>query len=167
MSDLIVADGKVVAFHYTLRDDSGELLDESAGGPPLAYLHGASNIVPGLEREMLGKKAGDRFDVAVPPAEGYGELSPDSSMDVPRSAFPPDAELAEGMQFATRGPQGEIVPLWIKAVSGDTVKVDAQHPLAGVTLNFSVEIVLVREATGDERAHGHPHGVDGKSGHHH
>ncbi len=167
MATLTVDEGMVVAFHYTLRSGTGELLDESEGGPPLPYLHGAGNIVPGLEQQMLGRAEGDRFDAVIPPAEGYGERRDEPPMEVPRGAFPREAQLEPGMQFATRGPKGEVVPLWVRAVVGDTVQLDTQHPLAGETLHFSVEIVLVRAATADEQVHGHPHGLDGTTGHHH
>jgi FKBP-type peptidyl-prolyl cis-trans isomerase SlyD len=158
-----VTDGKVVAFHYTLTNDEGEVLDSSEGRAPLAYLQGAANIVPGLERQMLGRAVGDRFTARVAPADGYGERT-GAPQSVPRGAFPPEVDVQVGMQFAAQGPNGSVIPLWVVDVADDTVSVDRNHPLAGVTLNFAVEIAEIREATTEELAHGHPHGPEG---HHH
>jgi FKBP-type peptidyl-prolyl cis-trans isomerase SlyD len=157
-----IADGKVVTFHYTLKNDAGETLDSSSGGDPMPYLHGAQNIVPGLERQMAGKAAGEKFRATVPPEEGYGVREGDAQ-EVPRNAFPPDLELAAGMQFLATDETGEQVPVWIAKVTGDKVWVDQNHPLSDVTLHFDVEVVSVRDATAEEVAHGHPH----LPGHHH
>src|SRR5262249_44872323 len=124
-------DGKVVAIHYTLRDDDGEVLDSSSGGDPLEYLHGAGNIVPGRETAMAGKAVGDKFKVEVEPKDGYGEVIGDGARPVPRTAFPDDMELEEGMQFFVRGPDGEPFPVWVVEVKGDDILIDANHPLAG------------------------------------
>lgn len=159
-----VAPGKVVSLHYTLRDPDGDVIDSSDGGEPLAYLHGAGNIVPGLERQLAGKKIGDKLAAVVPPEEGYGVPEGPGPQAVPRASFPDDVELEEGLQFFARGPGGETIPLWVVEVDGDTVLVDGNHPLAGVTLHFDVEVVGLRDATADEQAHGHPHG---EGGHHH
>jgi FKBP-type peptidyl-prolyl cis-trans isomerase SlyD len=160
---ITAGDGKVVSIHYTLKDDDGEVVDSSSGGEPLDYLHGAGNIVPGLEAAMIGRAIGDKFKVTVAPADGYGEVVGEPR-PVPRSAFPPDADLEEGMQFFVRGPDGEPHPVWVAGISGDQVLIDANHPLAGENLNFEIEIVAIRDATKDEVEHGHPHGPDG---HHH
>jgi len=166
MSDT-VADGLVVLFHYTLTDGEGEVIDTSRDrGEPMPYLHGAGNIVPGLERQMVGKKVGDRFTAAVPPAEGYG-VATGARQQVPRDAFPADAPLHMGMQFASRDDKGQLVPLWIADIQGDTVTITMDHPLSGVTLNFDVEITRIRKPTDDELAHGHPHGPEGTEGHGH
>jgi FKBP-type peptidyl-prolyl cis-trans isomerase SlyD len=157
-----IADGKVVMFHYTLKNDAGEILDSSSGGDPMPYLHGAQNIVPGLERQMAGKAAGAKFQAVVPPEEGYGVREGDPQ-EVPRQAFPPDVELAAGMQFLATDESGEQVPVWIAKVSPDKVWVDQNHPLSDVTLHFDVEVVSIRDATAEEVAHGHPH----MPGHHH
>lgn len=162
MSETVLPE-MVVSFHYKLRNNDGELLDESEAGDPMPYLHGADNIVPGLEKAMLNKKVGDKFDVKVPAAEGYGERV-DGNMVVPKSEFPDDVELVAGMSLVAESPDGEAFPLWIVGVSDDEVTVDPNHPLAGVELNFEVEIAEIRAATEEEIAHGHPHGPDG---HHH
>jgi len=168
-TEATAGDGKVVSIHYTLKDDEGEVLDSSSGGEPLEYLHGAGNIVPGLEREMVGKGVGDKFKVTVAPADGYGEVEGDGPRAVPRSAFPDDMELEEGMQFFVRGPDGEPFPVWVFEVKGDEIMIDANHPLAGENLHFEVEVIAIRAATGEEIEHGHPHGPEGHGdhGHHH
>ena len=163
MSELI-ANGKVVSFNYTLRNDAGETLDESGPGEPMMYLHGADNIVPGLERKLSGRGVGEKLDVIVEPADGYGERDSAGVQDVPREAFPPDAPLQEGVSFVVETPDGRAFPLWVVSVSETTVRCDANHPLAGVRLHFAVEITHVRDATREEMDHGHPHGP---GGHHH
>lgn len=153
-----IATGKVVTFHYTLTSSSGVVLDKS-DADPLPYLHGAGNIVPGLEKEMEGKAAGSRFRAVIEPADGYGEHDPDGELEVPREAFPKDAPLEPGIQFAAEQPDGELVPLWVTEVSDNHVTVDRNHPLAGEQLTFDIEVVSVRDATTDEREHGHVHGA--------
>jgi len=164
--NLIIADGLVVVLNYTLRSDEGEVIDSSTADDPMAYLHGADNIVPGLEQALTGKTVGFSGHVKVDPEDGYGERDDLPPQPVPRSAFPANMTLAAGMQFMTEGPNGEHVPVWIARVEGDQVFVDPQHPLAGKTLNFDVEVLAVRPASADEMNHGHPHGPDGH-GHHH
>lgn len=159
----LIADDKVVSIHYTLRDDDGDVIDSSSGGEPLEYLHGAGNIVPGLERQLAGKRIGDKLTAVVKPEDGYGVPQGPGPQAVPRASFPEDVELEEGLQFFAGGPDGDI-PLWVVAVEDDVVLVDANHPLAGVTLHFEVEVVGLRDATADEKEHGHPHG---EGGHHH
>ena len=159
-----IAAGKVVSVHYTLRDDDGEVIDSSAGGEPLDFLHGAGNIVPGLERQLTGKQVGDKVTAVVPPEEAYGMPEGPGPQPVPRSSFPDDVELESGLQFFARGPSGDRIPLWVVEVTDDTVLVDGNHPLAGMTLHFDVEVVGLRDATAEEQAHGHPHG---EGGHHH
>ncbi len=164
MSDTKAGDGKVVSIHYTLRDDDGDVVDSSSGSEPLDYLHGAGNIVPGLEAAMEGKQVGDKLKISVPPAEGYGELDPKGARAVPRSGFPKGVKLEPGMQFFIEGPDGEPFPVWVKEVRDQEVVIDMNHPLAGETLHFEVEVVGVRAASEEEVEHGHPHGPDG---HHH
>lgn len=159
-----IADGKVVVMHYTLRNDTNEVIDSSVGGEPMAYLQGAHNIVPGLEQALLGKSVGFTGKVSVAPADGYGERVEAEPQSVPRAAFPQQLELEEGMQFMAQGPDDEHVPIWIVGVEGDRVLVESQHPLAGSTLHFEVEVLEVRDASDEELSHGHPHGPDG---HHH
>ena len=159
---MTVENGKVVSFHYTLTNAQGDVLDQSQEHP-MPYLHGAGNIIPGLEKELAGKKVGDKLTVKVPAAEAYGEYHEQLVNDVPREAFQGVDQIEPGMQFQANTPEGVQV-ITVKAVNGETVTVDANHPLAGQDLNFDVEIVEVREATEEESAHGHVHGV---GGHHH
>lgn len=158
--------GKVVIIQYTLTNDAGEVLDTSDGGEALPYLHGEGNIVDGLEEALNGKAIGDKLEVSVPPIKGYGERQDGPPQPVPRSAFPEDMDIEPGMQFMVETDEG-VAPVWIDHVAGDEVFLDGNHPLAGTTLHFAVEIVGVRDATDDEKAHGHPHGIDGTGGHHH
>ncbi len=158
-----IVDGSVGLFHYTLKNDAGEVLDSSAGKDPMAYLHGAGNIVPGLERRLAGCQKGDKFDVRIPPGEAYGEREQELQ-EVPREAFPGNVQLHKGMMFQAQTETGEVVPLWVHAVEAEVVVVDPNHPLAGVALNFSVEVLDVRAASEEELHHGHVHGP---GGHHH
>lgn len=167
MSELLIADGQVVILQHTLRADDGVVLDTSTADDPMAYLHGAENIVPGLEKELTGKRVGYKGRIVVPPADGYGEREDVEPETIPRRAFPPGLRIEPGMTFMAEGPNGEHTPIWVLAVEGDQVVVDSQHPLAGKTLHFEVEVIGIRNATADELAHGHPHGPDGHGHHHH
>lgn len=143
----------VVSIEYTLTDKQNEVLDSSEGTGPLEYLHGCGNLIPGLEKELEGKKAGDSFKVVVAPQEAYGEYQQELVVEVDRTQFPEDVEITEGMQFEAGSPEGSRV-VTVTAVSGDKVTVDANHPLAGEELHFDVSIVSVREATEDEKSGG-------------
>lgn len=158
-----IAERSVVSIHYTLTDAEGEVIDSSAGGSPLVYLHGAGNIITGLESALVGRKAGDTLKVEVAPADGYGEHDPRKVQEVPREAFQGVDQIDVGMRFQAQGNHGPISVV-VTAVSSDLVTVDGNHPLAGQTLFFDVEITAVREASEEKLAHGHVHG-DG--GHHH
>lgn len=160
-SSEVVRDGKVVIFNYTLRNDEGEVLDASEPGDPMAYLHGAENIVPGLEEKMGGRGIGDRFEAVVPPELGYGLREEPGLRALPRAAFPDEVDLVAGMELALEDDEGDIVPIWIADVREDAVIVDINHPLADQTLHFAIEIVAIRDASESELEHGHPHGVDG------
>ncbi|PKM08837.1 MAG: peptidylprolyl isomerase [Gammaproteobacteria bacterium HGW-Gammaproteobacteria-5] len=155
-----IAEHCVATFHYTLTDDAGTVIDSSSGREPLAYLHGAGNIVPGLERAMTGRTVGDSFTVDVVPEEGYGVRHEGLIQVVPRSAFQGVDTLEVGMQFQANSNQGPMSVV-ISALSGDEVTVDGNHPLAGQTLHFAVEITEVRAATDEETEHGHVHGAHG------
>lgn len=158
-----IAERTVASFHYTLTDEAGRVIDSSSGHGPLTYLHGAGNIVPGLEKAMLGRSVGDAFDVVVAPEEGYGEPNEMLVQVVPRAAFQGVEELAVGMEFQAHTPQGPM-SVAIAKIEGDEVTVDGNHPLAGRTLHFAIEVTDVREASLEEVMHGHVHG---EGGHHH
>lgn len=159
-----IAKGCVVALEYTLKADDGSLLDTSEGDEPLWYLHGSGHIVPGLERALLERVAGDKLNVVVKPEDAYGPRHDDRVLTVERSALPESPDPEVGMQLEAVGRRGEQIILWVADVQGDKVILDGNHPLAGQTLHFDVEVKHVREATEDEKHHGHAHGPDG---HHH
>jgi FKBP-type peptidyl-prolyl cis-trans isomerase SlyD len=154
--DILIGENCVVSIHYTLTDDSGTVLDSSRDSDPLVYLHGANNIIPGLENELTGKTAGASLKVSVSPEDAYGEHTPEAIQSVPRSAFEGIEDIQPGMQFQTEGPQGVQVVV-VTEVSDDAITVDANHPLAGKTLHFDVSVEDVRMATPEEVAHGHVH----------
>jgi FKBP-type peptidyl-prolyl cis-trans isomerase SlyD len=153
----------VVSIHYTLTNDKGETLDSSAGGEPLAYLHGNGNLIPGLESALNGKQAGDKLSVKVSPAEAYGEYDKELVQRVPRRSFKGVSDIRVGMQFQVQSQAGPRM-VTVTQIAGDMVTVDGNHALAGQALNFEVEITDVRAATEEELAHGHVHGP---GGHHH
>jgi len=155
-----IAPNSVVAFHYTLTNDQGEVLDSSEGREPLSYLQGKGNIIPGLERQLEGHKAGDKVNVRVEPAEGYGEVQPQLVQEVPRASFQGVENVEPGMQFQAQTEGGPLL-VTVTKVEGDTVTVDGNHPLAGQPLNFDVAIDSVREASEEELEHGHVHGPEG------
>jgi len=154
-----ITKNKVAGIHYTLRDNTGSIIDTSDGREPLYYLHGAGNLIIGMEEGLEGKTIGDKFQLKISPAKGYGEKDPSMTQKVPRSAFG-NQEVKQGMKFQTD--RGAVVT--VTDVGLDSITVDANHPLAGVELNFAVEVMEVRNATQEELEHGHVHGP---GGHHH
>ena len=155
-----IEDRKVVNFHYTLTNDSGEQIESSREGDPMAYLHGYRNIIPGLENAMAGREKGDEFQVTVEPAEAYGERNPNSVQRISAKHFPDVRRLSPGQMVSLQTKQGPIQATIVK-VGRFNVDVDANHPLAGQTLTFDVEITDVRDATQEEIDHGHVHGPGG------
>jgi FKBP-type peptidyl-prolyl cis-trans isomerase SlyD len=158
-----ITQDQVVSIHYTLKDEAGEIIDASEQGSPLTYLHGHGNLIPGLERELTGKNAGDRLQVQIAPRNGYGEYDSALVQRVPRRALQGVPEVKVGMRLQMRGGGGPRA-VTVTQVLGDMVTLDGNHPLAGKNLNFEVEVAAVREATAEELSHGHVHGPDG---HHH
>ncbi|MCS6243040.1 MAG: peptidylprolyl isomerase [Opitutus sp.] len=150
----------IVTFHYTLRDPQGRLLDTSAGGQPISYLEGAGQIIDGLDEALRGLSAGTKQFVQVPAAKAYGEHDPAQVQRVLKSLLPVEGELNPGDQF--RAGADQFAPIVrVVEVDGDEVLLDANHPLAGVDLNFEVELTAVREASAEELAHGHAHQGEG------
>lgn len=147
----------VVSIHYILTNGSGEQLDSSEGQEPFVYLHGSRGIIPGLEKALEGKSAGDEFKVTIPPGEAYGEVNDGLIQTIPREAFAGIDNLEVGMQFQTRDPDGQTLNIMVKELDDDNVMIDANHPLAGQALHFDVSITEVREATTEELDHGHVH----------
>ncbi|MDF1500563.1 MAG: peptidylprolyl isomerase [Anaerolineales bacterium] len=157
---MTVESNKVVGFHYTLKNEAGEVLDHSEEDAPLHYLHGHDNIIPGLEDEMAGKDVGGSFTAIIPPEQAYGEHNESLVQVVNHDAFQGVDQVQIGMQFSAElGGQTRIIT--IKDVQGDEVTFDANHPLAGETLHFDVEVVEVRDASEEELSHGHVHGDHG------
>ncbi|MDX8402971.1 MAG: peptidylprolyl isomerase [Mariprofundaceae bacterium] len=155
-----VATHKAVSIHYTLTNQTGDVVDSSRDGDPLAYIHGVGALVPGLEKEMEGKASGDNVVVTVQPEDGYGVRSPELIQSVPKAAFQFDGEIEVGMRFEAETDHGiELVE--VVEVDDETVTIDANHPLAGETLNFDVNVVDVRDATDEELEHGHIHSSGG------
>jgi FKBP-type peptidyl-prolyl cis-trans isomerase SlyD len=158
MSETKVTDGQVVSMEYTLRVD-GKVVDSSAGGDPLEYLHGVGNIIPGLEREMDGMAVGDSKKVIVVAEDGYGELDEDAFIEAPRSEFPEDMPIKPGVELELSGPEGQPMYARIESLEGETVVLNMNHPLAGKELHFDVKVVGLRDATDEEMDHGHAHGA--------
>lgn len=148
-----IATDSVVLFHYALIDRKKKVLDGSRGGEPLPYLHGHRNIVPGLEKAMEGREAGDKFKVTLMPSEGYGERDEDLVEILNRSAFE-GMELKAGMHCQVEDENGEMQLVTVVEFNDEEVAVDGNHPFAGKPLTFDVEIMEVREATEDELSQG-------------
>ncbi|MBI4692998.1 MAG: peptidylprolyl isomerase [Gammaproteobacteria bacterium] len=148
---------RVVSIHYQLTNDAGETLDASSEGEPLVYLHGAQNLIPGLEAALDGRGVGDSFKVSVQPEDAYGPRREELVRTLSRDMFKGVDSIEPGMQFQAQGPHGQMQRLVVTAVSDDGVEVDANHPLAGEVLHFEVTIAEVREATDQELSHGHVH----------
>ena len=158
-----VAENTVVVIDYTLTDNEGGVIDSSEGAGPLSYLHGAGNIIPGLEEALLGKQAGDDVTASIEPSKGYGERQEEMKQEVPKELFGGVDNIEEGMQFQSETDQGPVM-VTVVSIGEDMITVDGNHPLAGVHLNFDVTIREVREASEEELSHGHVHG---EGGHHH
>lgn len=152
---------KVVSFHYTLKNEQGEELESSREQEnPMIYLHGAGNIIPGLEKVMEGKAAGDQFEVTVEPAEAYGVRNEGAVQRVPAKHFGEGRRLKPGQLVVLNTQQGPRQVTVLK-VGRFNIDVDANHPLAGQSLTFNVEVTDVRDATEEEVSHGHVHGPGG------
>jgi len=155
-----IGQNSVVTLHYTLKDNDGNIIDQSDDGSFL-YLHGAMNIIPGLENALSGKSAGDELSVKVAPQDGYGEKDPQRIQEVPKEMFDSAADIQPGVQFHAQGPDGNPVVVTVVEVKDEAVVIDGNHALAGMDLNFDVKVVDVREASAEEVEHGHVHGPGG------
>jgi FKBP-type peptidyl-prolyl cis-trans isomerase SlyD len=158
-----ISENCVASFHYTLTDASGKVLDTSEGQEPLSYLHGAGNIIPGLENALLGKAVGDKLNVTIAAAQAYGVRDDSMVQELPSNMFSGIDNIEVGMEFHAETEHGLQV-VTVTKVEGDNVTIDGNHPLAGVDLTFDVEIADIRAATEEELEHGHAHGA---GGHHH
>ncbi len=155
-----IANHKVVSIDYTLTDGQGTVIDSSNGREPLLYIHGAGNIIPGLEAALEGKKAGEQVKAVIAPEQAYGVRDESRVQQLSRDVFDTDEEISVGMRFHAMGENGPQV-VTVTGVEGDDVIIDANHPLAGMTLHFDVTITEVRDASEDELSHGHAHGPGG------
>jgi FKBP-type peptidyl-prolyl cis-trans isomerase SlyD len=160
---LNIAPETVVVFDYTLRNEEGEELESSRGADPTAYLHGANNIIPGLETAMTGKSAGDIFSATVAAEQAYGLHNPEKVQRVPVKHLLFKGKLRPGMVVQLNTSDGRI-PVTVTKAGRHSADIDTNHPLAGQSLTFDIEIVDVRAATAEELSHGHAHGP---GGHHH
>ena len=154
-----ISDNKLVKLHYKGTLDDGSVFDSSEGREPLEFISGVGMIIPGLEKGIKGLKVGDKKQVKVSADEAYGPVMPEAVQEVPKSQFPEDLKLEVGMQLAAQGPQGTI-PVVIKEIGDETVKVDFNHPLAGKDLTFDVEVIDVKDATPEDMAKYMPHQHD-------
>ncbi|GAA5111706.1 peptidylprolyl isomerase [Orbus sasakiae] len=155
-----IAKDSVVSLAYQVRTKDGVLVDEATAVAPLEYLHGAGNLIKGLEDALEGRQAGDKFDVEVASNNAYGDYNDNLVQQVPRDVFVGVDDLEVGMRFLADTEHGPV-PVEITAIDGDKVTVDGNHMLAGQDLKFNVEVINVREATDQELAHGHVHGAHG------
>jgi len=160
--NLKVQDGQVVSMEYTLRVD-GEVMDSSERGDALQFVTGMGNIIPGLEKEMIGMGVGESKDVVVVPAEGYGEYNEDALLEVPLDQFPEEVPMQVGTEIHVQDPSGTSRYARIKSVNEKSAHLDLNHPLAGKELYFNVKVVGLRDATTEELEHRHVH----QDGHHH
>lgn len=154
-----VAENKVITIHYTLTNDNGTVIDQANAEQPLIYIHGAGNIIPGLEQALLDKKAGDKVNVTITPEDAYGERMENMVQTVSKSMFEGIEKIETGMQFHAEGNTGPVV-VTVTEIAGDEITIDGNHPLAGETLTFDVEIAAIRDASPDELNHEHVHGPD-------
>jgi len=162
-----LTEGRVGVISFTLKNGEGELLGASQPNQGHPFLFGANNIIPGLESALRGKVVGDEVSGVLAPAEAFGELSGREDDRVKRSELPKGRDWQAGMPVQIKASNGDAVQLWITKTQGAWVWVTNNHPLAGIEVEYSAKLTLVREATKSETDHGHPHGVDGHSGHNH
>jgi FKBP-type peptidyl-prolyl cis-trans isomerase SlyD len=158
-----IGKNKVVSIHYTVSE-GGKKVESSRGEEPLMYLHGHDQIISGLEKALSGKEVGAKFSIDIAPEDGYGDYDDELVAELPKTQFKNQKELKVGAMFQFAAPDGEVAVARITKVKKDTVTVDQNHPFAGKTLTFEVEIIAVRAATKEELDHGHAHGP---GGHHH
>jgi FKBP-type peptidyl-prolyl cis-trans isomerase SlyD len=158
-----ISSNTAVSIHYTLTNDAGEVIDSSIDSEPLAYLHDTGGIISGLEKALHGRNEGDKFSVRIPAADAYGEVFEDRVQVISREMFEGIDNIEVGMQFHADVSEGPGI-VTVVAIEGENITIDGNHPLAGMPLNFDIEVIEVRPATAEEIDHGHVHGA---GGHHH
>lgn len=154
---LMIGKNNVVSIHYTLKDGAGDVLDSSDGKQPMQYLHGANNLIPGLENELQGKSSGAKFETTIPPEQAYGERNEEFVQTIKKDVFQGVESVEPGMTFVAKGEGDAERQVRVTEVEGEDVTIDANHPMAGMTLHFDVEVLGVREGTEQELEHGHVH----------
>jgi FKBP-type peptidyl-prolyl cis-trans isomerase SlyD len=154
---MTIDEKRVVSIDYTLKDDDGATIDTSEGREPLSFIFGTGTIIPGLEKELSGKSSGESLSVTVTPEEGYGNYDETLILDVPKDRFEGSGEIQEGVQVQAQREDGGVQIMTVKSVGDDSVTLDGNHPLAGMTLHFDVEVKDVRDASAEELDHGHVH----------
>ena len=159
MANATIADGMVVSLAYTLEVD-GEVIAETEAGEPMEYLHGAENIVPGLETALTGKHVGDKLSVTLAPDDAYGEYDAEDVDEIDRADLEHLTDIEIGMAIEVQDEEGDIYVAFIREIGDKTVTLDFNPPLAGKTLTYNVEVLEVRPATEEEIQHGHVHGMD-------
>jgi FKBP-type peptidyl-prolyl cis-trans isomerase SlyD len=164
---IALSEGHVGVIAFTLTKNDGEQLAASQPNQGHPFLVGANNIIPGLEAALAGKVAGDEVAGTLSAAEAFGESSGKDPERVKRSELPKGRDWKAGMPVHIRASNGDAVPLWITKAQGAWVWVTSDHPLAGIEVEYSATLTMVREATKSENEHGHPHGISGQSGHQH
>lgn len=152
----MITEGKVVSMSYLLKDDQGQVLDQATAEAPFSYVHGIGDIVPGLEKGLEGKSAGEKESITIEPENAYGDVMEELQLEVDRAQFPENVDLQVGMQF-TADVGGNQVPFMVTGLENDKVQIDGNHPLAGKRLHFDVEIHEVRDATAEEKENGLEH----------
>lgn len=154
---LAAAKNMVVSIHYTVKDSAGKKMESSVGEEPLVYLHGHDQIITGLEKAIDGKSPGDKMNVTISPKEGYGEYNDEMVSTLKKEQFKDQKQLKVGSIFQFSDQDGNPVVVRIKEIKGNSVIVDGNHPFAGQTLKFDIEVVEIRKATKEELEHGHAH----------
>ncbi len=159
-----VKPNQVVTINFTLKNSGGEILESTKDHTPLAFISGQNQILPKIEETVGEMLIGSKKSIVLHPAEAYGEYDENAVQKLDKKEFPDNVQLEEGMNFVANAPDGSKMPFIIKTIEGEAVTVDFNHPLAGETLDFDIELIDIRDATAEELAHGHVHG---HGGHHH
>lgn len=165
MSSLKISKNKVVGLSYTLKDGDGNILEQVSKDAPLFYLHGFGQLLPTVETVLEGQSSGFTSRLKLDQDSAFGPVNEDLMVAVPKSEFPEDAELEIGMCFNTTGPEGEDMIVEVVGLEGDMVALDGNHPLAGLALDYDLEVISIRDATQEEIEHGHVHGEDDEHDH--
>jgi FKBP-type peptidyl-prolyl cis-trans isomerase SlyD len=142
---MTIAEGKTVSIEYTLTLEDKEVIDTNVGGQPLTYVHGSNQIIPGLEKAMLGMQVGDSRNVTVEPEEGYGHTIEEAIIEVEKEQLPPEVfKVGAQVQGQGQGQEGQVVRGQVTGINGDTAVIDFNHPLAGKTLFFDIKIIDIK-----------------------